>query len=496
MRDRRAYSTLRWISIALILAAVILLTFQLIAFSRMRANYPPGMEIANVPVGGLDRQEAAERLLEVYSQPIELHYDQAAFQLDPAVIDFQLNLESMLAAADLERTSGSFWVGFWDYLWSNLSAPQAVPLDATYSEALLRSYLTNEIAVRYDQPATPAKPLAGTVQFEPGIPGTTMDIDSAVLQIERALRSPTDRTVELPLKRAQPSRPSLENLRILLQQTIDLAGFDGIAGVYLRDLQTGQELHFISRLGEAIPTQPDVAFTAASIIKIPIMVSAYRRLGSPLPQEAEKLLADMIEESGNDPADWLMEQYIDPDRGPLEVTADMRALGLENTFLAGHFRLGSPLLAVYETPANSRTDVSTEPDPYNQTTLSDIGMLLSDIYQCAQTGGGTLAAVFPGEITQAECQDMVNTLTLNEMPFLIPAGLPDGTLIAHKHGWVTNSSDVISTMGNAAIVFTPSGDYVLVIYVYHPVQVQWEPVSTLFGDISRAVYNYYNTPTQ
>jgi hypothetical protein len=37
---------------------------------------------------------------------------------------------------------------------------------------------------------------------------------------------------------------------------------------------------------------------------------------------------------------------------------------------------------------------------------------------------------------------------------------------------------------------------VLVIYAYHPVQAVWEPVSELFAQMSRAVYNFYNIPTQ
>jgi hypothetical protein len=36
----------------------------------------------------------------------------------------------------------------------------------------------------------------------------------------------------------------------------------------------------------------------------------------------------------------------------------------------------------------------------------------------------------------------------------------------------------------------------LVIYAYHPVQTVWEPVSALFAQMSQAVYNYYNIPTQ
>jgi beta-lactamase class A len=239
-----------------------------------------------------------------------------------------------------------------------------------------------------------------------------------------------------------------------------------------------------------------VSFTAASIIKIPIMVSVYLRLGEQPDQEIVNLLAEMIEISANDPADWLMERVIDQTLGPLEVTNDMRSLGLENTFLAGHFRLGSPLLVRFETPANTREDVNIDPDPYNQTTLTDIGSLLVDLYQCAETGGGALVAIFGDLITQSECQDMVTWLTRNKMPSLLEAGIPEGTRIAHKHGWITDANGVINEIGDAGIVYTPSGDYVLVIFFHHPVQLVWGPVSTIIGDLSKAVYNYYNIPTE
>jgi beta-lactamase class A len=447
-----------------------------------------------VAVGGLSRQEAAERLLEIYNLPVELHYNQAVIHLNPAVVDFDLNLDSMMAAADLQREGGSFWVGFWNFLWGERAAAQTVPLDASYSESLLLAYLQNEIGARYDNPASIAQPVPGTVNFDTGEEGTSIDLDNAVFQIESALRSPSNRVVNLPLRRTNPERPSLQNLQILLQQTIDLSNYDGLAGVYLLDLQNGQELHFLYERGTNPSTEPDPAFTAASIIKIPILVSAYARLDNSNPaQEALNLISGMIIDSGNDPADWLMEQVIDSSRGPLEVTEDMRALGLESTFLAGHFRLGSPLLAVYDTPGNTRPDLNTDPDLYNQTTLTEIGMLLADIYQCADTGGGALLAVFPGQITRAECQEMIDALALNQIAVLLEAGAPDGTRIAHKHGWVTDpATGVIQTMGDAGIVFTPSGDYVLAIFFHHPVQLVWEPISTLIGDLAQAVYNYYN----
>lgn len=494
MRNRRTTSSLRWISLLLILAAVVLTMLQLVRFSRVRTSFPAGLEIAGVPVGGLDRQRAAERLLAVYSVPVELHYNEAVIHLDPSVVGFEVDLENMLAAADLERTEDSFWIGFWDYLWGERRQAGTVPLDASFSEPRLRTYLMDEVAARYDKPPQPAQPVVGTINFQPGEPGTSLDVDGAVLRIENAMESPHNRVVELPLRRDAPSRPSMENLRVLLKQTIDLAEFDGLVGLYLQDLQTSQEIHFLYQQGEFLSTQPDAAFTAASIIKIPIMVSVFRHIDDSAPQEVSILLQDMIEKSGNDPADWVMEQVLDPNLGPLEVTADMERLDLRNTFLSGYFYPGAPLLVRQETPGNQRPDVDTDPDLYNQTTPSDIGMLLADIYHCAQHGGGTLLAVYPGQITPAECQTMINHLTRNRIAVLLEAGAPEGTQIAHKHGWVTDLNGVINTIGDAGIVYTPGGNYVLVIFLHHDVQLLWDPASSLVAELANAVYNFYNLP--
>jgi hypothetical protein len=282
----------------------------------------------------------------------------------------------------------------------------------------------------------------------------------------------------------------------LLRQTIDVSGYDGLAGVYLMDLQNGQEVNLIYQQGEVIQTPPDVAFTASSTIKIPIMISTMRRMSAKPDEQVIAKLQEMIGKSGNPPADWLMINVINRDTGPLEVTKDMRSLGLENTFLAGYFALGSPLLKQFETPANSRPDISTDPDRYSQTTPAEIGMLLADIYQCAQDGGGTLVAAFPGEITQDKCKSMIDYLISDHLPALITGGTPERTRIAHKHGWVTDPYGVIHNISDAAIVYTPGGNYVLTVFLYHPTQLVWESASRLVSDLSRAVYNFYNIPVQ
>lgn len=492
MRNRTPFSAFRLISLAMILLALVLTALQLVRFSRLRANLPGGMRLAGVPVGGLDRAGASQRLLEAYSVPVQLRYGGELILLTPSAVEFTIEMNSMLALADVERTETLFWQDFWDYLWARSQQTPEVPLASSYSEARLRVFL-EDIAARYDEPATPAMPLVGTVDFQPGKPGSALDIDSAIVLIENALVSLDRRQVDLPLRRTNPTRPALTNLQVLLEQTIQLSGFNGLASIYLLDLRSAQELHFAYRQGEELPVQPDIAFTASSIIKVPIMVAAYRRIGDDPDSETLKLLSDMIERSGNEAADWLMDRVIDPNRGPLVVTRDMRDLGLENTFLAGYFSLGSPLLELITTPANSRTDVNTDPDQYSQTTASDIGMLLSDLYQCAESGGGSLLAVFPNDINQTECQLMVQSLLNNRLPSLLTAGIPEGIPIAHKHGWVSFNG-VIRTIGDAGIIYSPGGNYILVVFLNHPEQLVWDSASELIAVLSTAVYNFYNIP--
>lgn len=493
MRRTSAFSPLRWFSSFFLLAAVVLTSLQLAQYSQVRTKLPPGLTIAGIPVGGLDRQQASQRLIESYTTPVELRYNQFVIHLDPSVVDFQLDLESMLAAAEIQRSQQSFWSGFWEFIWNRTPPPQNIPLRSSYSEARLRIYLEEEIATRYDQPPIPAKPVIGTVNFQAGEPGATLDVNGSILIIENAIRSLTNRGVDLPLQRTFPDRPAFQNLEVLIKQTIDLANFDGLSGIYLLDLQTYQELHFAYRQKNDIPVKPDIAFTASSIIKIPIMVSVFRRLGDQPDAETQKLLSDMIYKSGNEAADWLMDRVIAPSRSPLVIQEDMKQIGLENTFMAGYFYAGAPLMALVQTPANSRTDINTNPDIYSQTTPSDIGMLLTDIYQCAENGGGALPAAFPDQITQDKCRSMIDYMALNKIGVLIEAGVPDGTRVAHKHGWVTYNG-VINTIGDAGIVFTPGGNYVLVIFLHHPDQLIWDSASRLLADLSSAVYNYYNLP--
>jgi beta-lactamase class A len=475
----------------LIILAVALAALQLVSYSRIRSSFPPGMMIAGVPVGGLDQEKAADRLRQTYTAlPVEIRYRDSVIQIRPGMIGFELDTEAMMAAADLERMQQPFWSGFWDYLWNRLPVPKEIPLRATYSEERLREYLQREIATRYDQDPSAPLPLSGTTTFQTGRAGTILDIDRAVILIDSALRSPVSRVVNLSFNKINPPRPSMENLQVLLQQIIELAEYDGIIELYVNDLQTAKEIHFAMDQGQLV--QPGIAFTAASTMKIPIMVSLMRRLENGGDEEQRLLLQQMIEQSYNDPADRLMELVIDKNLGPLEVTKDMQALGLPNTFLAGYFYPGAPLLQRIQTPANQRTDILTGPDDYNQTTPVEMSLLLEDIYQCSENGTGTFAAVFPGEITQDECSVMINYLVNNKIAVLLQAGLPEGTRIAHKHGWIIENDGLMHTIADTGLVYSIGGNYIISIYMYHPVQMLFDTANTMVAEMSQAVYNFFN----
>jgi hypothetical protein len=130
-----------------------------------------------------------------------------------------------------------------------------------------------------------------------------------------------------------------------------------------------------------------------------------------------------------------------------------------------------------------------------QSTPDDMGVLLEMIYQCSK-GGGALMVAYPGSFTPDECQQMLDIMKQNVItdaegiPTLVRGGLPDGTPLAHKHGWD------FDTRVDASIAFTPGGDFVLVVYLNTPqAWVEWDVANGVMVDIARAAYNYFNPAT-
>jgi beta-lactamase class A len=400
-----------------------------------------------------------------------------------------LDTSSMLAAVDAYRVTLPFWDGFWAFLWNSRATEYSIPIKADFSRSQLQAVL-KDIAARYDLPPVPPQPEPGRPFFTAGKPGTVLDQDHGAELFTQALFSPTRRVVDLPILTNQNSLPSQSSLEILIKQMAVVDNYYGVMDVYMVNLQTGQDMHIIYYNGQDYPLEPDIAFTAVSTIKIPILLSTFVYLDGPPDPETEKLLNNMLGPGSDNPSADLLMQKLDSRLGPLIVTQTLFDLGYKNTFIAGYYQPGSVLLKPFSTPANQRNDIQTELDPYNQTTPVEMGMILQDLYQCSQ-GGGTLLLLLPGKITVDDCSMMLDLLSQDNLGVFIQGGVPEGTKIVHKHGWVF---DPFHTFADAAIVFSPGGNYVLSIFLWQSDWLDYNIGSRTISDISKAVYNYFNPP--
>lgn len=133
----------------------------------------------------------------------------------------------------------------------------------------------------------------------------------------------------------------------------------------------------------------------------------------------------------------------------------------------------------------------TNPDPVIQTSPHDMGALLEMIYFCGY-GGGPLLETYPGKITPQGCQEILTILEENPVDLWIVAGLPEGTRVAHKHGYTGGPNEPNDTIADAGLVYSPGGDFVIVIFVYADVDWLGLGAQPLFIDLSQATYNFFN----
>lgn len=480
------------LSLIFIIASGILLVGEVNRYNAALALFPQGTVIAGIPVGGLNNQGAEDRLSQAFFQtPVELQFDGVRVQIDPEAAGLQIDLPGMVQAAQQALAQRAYWPGFWDFLMNRPPSGVESSLNCTVAVDHLRQYLNDTVGSLYDHPAASARPAAlAEVTFQPGSDGRTLDLIGAEPAIRAALCNRTERVVDVAMQSATAAPPSIADLNLLMQSLVQVSAFPGITEVYFQDLTSGQEFNFAMNGGK--PVEPGIAFTAASTIKIPVMVSTYKKIDGAMPESLRRQMELMIDLSDNGSTDEVMQQALDTNIAPILVSQDMQALGLNNTFLAGFFYPGAPLLNLYQTPANQRTDLTTEPDVYNQTTAADMGRLLAAIQHCAENKG-PLIQVFGGKVTPEECQEMTGYLEKNRKGVLIEAGLPDGGRLAHKYGWVTDPVDgLMHNTSDASIVYSAGGNFILTIYLYDRDQLQWDQAQRLAARLATAGYNFYN----
>jgi beta-lactamase class A len=426
---------------------------------------------AGVDLSGLAPEAARKKLadaLAALTRPLDVQFGDQQITLKPEDIGFELSLDAMLDQAQAARPGAR------------------VPLAVRYDEAKLRTAL--EGLAKQDHTAPRISVITSTDIFSRSFAvsgGATLDVDAAVKQIDERLRAVGGaRRVTLSLAPGA-ARPTPKQLQ---EQIEALAkDFKGTIGVYVYDLASSKQ---IAGLNER------TAFTAASSIKVAIMLNAYINLPKLTAKQTEAL-KKMIVESDNLKANDVMAASAGGTtteaafQGAEQMSAMLADLGLKNTFLYVPFESGD-FIKLYKVKFKTGPQRGGEaPFITSSNTLRTTPYEMAQIYvyleQCSR-GQGVLLEKFSENLTADRCKEMIGWLEKNGDAKRMMSGLPKGARVAHKSGWIPPQ-----VQGDAGIVRSPGGDFIVSIFVYQPGERYSDTVTQgLIGSFARLVYSYYN----
>ena len=478
---KRRLSVRSLITTALTILGVILAVFlvaNVVSFLSSRDRLPRATYLGGVEVSGLNLDDAISRTVTTLQTPVALRYQANIIQLQPADIEFQLNevvahlqLQKVLDDHNGLNTLPDFVLG--------RTAETRIPAPYQYSEEKLQTFLA-QMSSQYDQQPQATSPNTSTLGLNPGQNGAVLNTDDARQLILDALASAGSRFVDLPVDTVPNSSASLQTLGELIKTRV--AQFNGngkvagmVAGVFVKDLKTGQEYAL----------NGDVAFSAQGWLKLAIVVEAYRALSDTITQQTTQQLTSLVADGSSATANQILQTFGagDAQAGVTQLNGTLKRMGLVSTFLAQPFdQTATP--AQFITPGNTRTDVNASPDANAQSTPAEVGVLFEMLEQC-RTNTGALPLIFAGEFTAARCEQVLNAMAQNNANVLIAANSP-AQIVIHRQSWDANDH------GDAALVRSPGGTYVLVVMLHSGSALNWADTSQVIGDIARATYGYFN----
>lgn len=243
-----------------------------------------------------------------------------------------------------------------------------------------------------------------------------------------------------------------------LEETITsrLDEFQGDWSVYIKDLSTGTTMEINEH-----------AMESASLIKLYIAGTIYEKLENGELTEDETMteaLHNMIVYSDNEASNVLVRYLYDSQSG--ESFQD--GLDVVNDFIQRHGFTNTEQVNGIADPSLWVSDGRV-----NMTSAADCGRFLEMIYH----------RELVSHFASFRFETLLNKQQVN---YKIPAALPEGTHISHKTG------EVNDTENDAAIIYTPNGDYIFSI-----LSTNLTDTGTAVDhihEITELVYNYFTTP--
>ena len=272
--------------------------------------------------------------------------------------------------------------------------------------------------------------------------------------------------------------------RYIIEQGFD-AQTSRFGALFVMDLESGQAFSF----GD------DYAFSGTSINKVGILAALYQTLDDPPGITLATDIANTMICSENVASNRLLSAIGGGNAyyGAEAVSDFYQRLGWTRSFITAPFTtIGTPEPPPkpLRLPQTSADQDKANPDLVNQLTVGEMGALLASIYDCGYRESGLLVDAFPDAIQPRECRQMLHVMSGNTVDALLKAGVPADTRVAHKHGWIAD------THGNAALFFTPGGDYIIVMMLYQPSWLNFQESLPVIAEVSRRVYNYFNPERQ
>ncbi|MCB0046586.1 MAG: serine hydrolase [Caldilineaceae bacterium] len=488
----------------LILIAVLAVFPVYTRYKVIAAPIAPGVTLGGLALDTLkDRDEIARHLEGVYAAPVTLYFGDQRLVLEPAAVDFAVDVDQMLneasaflegpdfldiavrAALGMDQRTRNVPVRFVmnsDKLQAWLEEAAALHNSEPQGQRLLPPAARRQEAGAADADA-PAAFVGETRRgwyWTDGAPGYTLDVAASLPLVIDALTSHTERSAVLTMDVAPAPRPAMADLAAALDSYS--SSFPGFAAAYVHEFDQAT----------SAAMDADVAFSGMSTLKIAIVTAAMEKLGGmeaddPTATEVGQWIDLALGESNNYAANLVLSWLGDGNSaaGAQRVTQVMRALGLESTYMQSGYDFATQLPQI-PTPGNQQEEWDTNPDSNLQSTPREMGELLAAIYDCTQDQG-LLRTTFPATITPDECEYILFYMSHDEFKELLWSGLPrpEDAWIVHKHGFAFESHS------DAALIWGPDGPYVVSVFLYRPGWMDWETSNGAMRDISRITWNFF-----
>ncbi|MGE5594354.1 MAG: VanW family protein [Betaproteobacteria bacterium] len=207
---RKQASTAVTAAAAVVIAALVLAGGGV---AQAGASAPPrivdGVRVADIPLGGLTRDEASRVLArfasEVVARPITLLWEDESWQLNPSDIGVETHVPETVERAMAVGRTGS-WLARWRERRAVAAYGREVPLIVTVNEDLFRD-IVFELAAEIDRPAENAGFTIApddTVSVRPSVNGRRLDASGLGAAIKAVLTQRTGRTVRLSVEPVVP----------------------------------------------------------------------------------------------------------------------------------------------------------------------------------------------------------------------------------------------------------------------------------------------------